>query len=85
MALLRVDFYSSTSKRNIIAAVIPVDKMDGDKRARSAAARIFPVYLLHGLFGQDVDWIDKTHVVETAEARDVALIMRFRRRRPLPQ
>lgn len=76
MALLRVDFYSEYLKRNVVlTAVIPVDKMDGDKRAKKRRGPYRTVYLLHGLFGQDVDWIDKTHVVETAEARDVALIM----------
>ena len=76
MALLRVDFYSNYLKRNVIlTAVVPVDKMDGEKRAKRRQGPYRTVYLLHGLFGQDVDWIDKTHVVETAEARDVAVIM----------
>ena len=76
MALLRVDFYSNYLKRNVIlTAVVPVDKMDGEKRAKRRQGPYRTVYLLRGLFGQDVDWIDKTHVVETAEARDVAVIM----------
>lgn len=76
MALLRVDFYSHYLKRNVVlTAVLPVDKMDGDKLAKKRRGPYRTVYLLHGLFGQDVDWIDRTHVVETAEARDIALIM----------
>lgn len=76
MALIRADFYSEYLKRNVVlTAAIPVDKMDGDHRAKRRRGPYRAVYLLHGLFGQDVDWIDKTHVVETAEARDIALIM----------
>ena len=76
MALLRVDFYSHYLQRNVVlTAVLPVDKMDGDKLAKRRCGPYRTVYLLHGLFCQDVDWIDRTHVVETAEARDVALIM----------
>ena len=76
MALLRADIYSTYLERNVVlTAVIPVDKMDGDHRAAGREGPYRTVYLLHGLFGQDVDWIDKTHVVETAEARDIAVIM----------
>lgn len=76
MALLRVDFYSQYLKRNVIlTAVIPADKRDGDKLAKRRQGPYRTVYLLHGLFGRDFDWIDKTHVIATAEARDVALIM----------
>lgn len=76
MALLRIDFYSRYLKRNVmLTAVVPADKMDGDKLAKRRRGPYRTVYLLHGLFGQDVDWIDRTHVVETAEARDVVVIM----------
>ena len=76
MALLRVDFYSRYLERNVVlTAVIPVDKMDGNKLAKHRQGPYRTVYLLHGLFGRDYDWIDKTHVVQTAEARDVVLIM----------
>ena len=76
MALLRVDFYSRYLERNVVlTAVIPVDKMDGNKLAKRRQGPYRTVYLLHGLFGRDYDWIDKTHVVETAEARDVVVIM----------
>ena len=35
MALLRVDFYSHYLKRNVVlTAVIPADKMEGDKLAK---------------------------------------------------
>ena len=49
--------------------------MDGNKLAKRRQGPYRTVYLLHGLFGRDYDWIDKTHVVQTAEARDVAIIM----------
>ena len=76
MALIRVDFYSRYLQRNVVlTAVIPVDKMDGDKLAKRRQGPYRTMYLLHGLFGRDYDWIDKTHMVETAEARDVAVIM----------
>ena len=67
MALLRIDFHSNYLDRNVIVtAVIPADKMDGDRLAKGRRGPYRTVYLLHGLFGQDYDWIDKTHVVETA-------------------
>ncbi len=76
MALFRVDFYSRYLERNVVlTVVIPADKMDGDRLATHRRGPYRTVYLLHGLFGRDVDWLDRTHVVETAEARDVALVM----------
>ena len=76
MALLKIDFYSTYLKRNVmLTAVVPADKMDGNKLAKRRRGPYRTVYLLHGLFGQDVDWIDRTHVVETAEARDLVVIM----------
>ena len=76
MALLRIDMYSRYLQRNVVlTAVVPADKLDGNKLAKGRRGPYRTVYLLHGLFGQDVDWIDKTHVVETAEARDVVLVM----------
>ncbi|WP_415962889.1 hypothetical protein [Collinsella tanakaei] len=76
MAQISIDFYSRYLKRNVmLTAVIPADKMDGEKLAKRRRGPYRTVYLLHGLFGRDVDWIDRTHVVETAEAHDVAVIM----------
>lgn len=76
MALLKLDFYSNYLQRNVLlSAVIPVDKMNGQKRAKGRRGPYRTVYLLHGLFGRDVDWYDKTHVIETAEARDLCVIM----------
>jgi len=76
MALIKFDFHSTYLGRNIVAAaVVPVDKMDGDHRAKGRKGPYRTVYLLHGLFGSDADWYDRTHVVQTAEARDVVVIM----------
>ena len=56
MALLRVDFYSHYLERNVVlTVVIPADKMDGNKLAKKRRGPYRTVYLLHGLFGQDVD------------------------------
>ena len=56
MALLRIDFYSRYLKRNVmLTAVIPADKMDGEKLAKRRRGPYRTVYLLHGLFGRDVD------------------------------
>ena len=76
MALIKFDFYSHYLKRNVVCtAVLPVDKLAGDKRAPKRRGPYKTMYLLHGLFGKDDDWLEKTHVVETAEARDVCVIM----------
>ena len=54
----------------MLTAVIPADKMDGEKLAKRRRGPYRTVYLLcNGLIGRDVDWIDRTHVVETADAR----------------
>ena len=41
MALLRIDFYSRYLKRNVmLTAVIPADKMDGEKLAKRRRGHI---------------------------------------------
>lgn len=53
MALLRIDFYSRYLKRNVmLTAVVPADKMDGDKLAKRRRGPYRTVYLLHGLLAR---------------------------------
>ena len=53
MALLKVDFYSNYLQRNVVlTAVVPVDKMDGSKRAKRRQGPYRTVYLLHGQIGR---------------------------------
>ena len=76
MALIKLDFYSKYLERNVLVTVsIPVDKMAGEKRAVRRRGPYKTMYLLHGLFGKDDDGLTKTHVIETAEARDVCVVM----------
>ncbi len=76
MALLRGEFYSKYLGHCVpFTAVIPADKMDGDKLATHRRGPYRTVYLLHGLLGHDTDWIDRTQVIQTAEARDLCVIM----------
>ena len=74
MALLQVNFVSQTLMRTVpLQVVLPVDKFTPGQPPRT---RPYPtLYLLHGIFGNDTDWVSGTRIQRWAEARDLAVVM----------
>lgn len=75
MTILHASLYSDALKRTVpITAVLPVDKVDASGK-RIAPPPYKTLYLLHGIFGDETDWISGTRIARWAMDHDLAVIM----------
>ena len=77
MALVKVNFFSESLLRMVnFTAVIPIDKrkMDGEG-LRSKDAPLKTLYLFHGIYGGEYDWLTGTRIFKWAKDRNLAVIM----------
>lgn len=76
MAYLQVNAMSEALMRTVnIHVILPVDKF-GTPGAKGQSQRPFKtLYLLHGIFGSQVDWINGTNLQRWAEEKDLAVVM----------
>lgn len=76
MAYIRVDLFSESLMRTVpITAIIPVDKMVLPGMARREKKPFKTLYLLHGIFGNDTDWVNGTRIQRWAQDLNLAVIM----------
>lgn len=76
MALIKVDFVSSTLMRTVpIQVVLPVDKLPFPGRPVREEKPFKTLYLLHGILGNCTDWVSGTRIQRWAEERDLAVVM----------
>ena len=75
MALIQVNFTSSSLMRVVpIQVILPVEKLFGQEAEKECGA--FPtMYLLHGIFGNYTDWVSRTNVLRWAEEKGLAVVM----------
>ncbi|WP_296877269.1 alpha/beta hydrolase-fold protein [Thomasclavelia sp.] len=75
MALVKVDFFSQSLMRNVsFQAILPVDKIVKGKK-QNEQKKYKTLYLLHGIFGNDLDWVNGTRILRWAQDQDLAVIM----------
>ena len=77
MAIIRTTFFSEALLRYVnITAVIPVDKRSVDGETRREPDKPFKtLYLLHGIYGSEYDWITRSRVARWAQEQNLAVIM----------
>lgn len=76
MALVRADIFSESLMRTItIHAIIPVDKMSLPGMPKRENKPFKTLYLLHGIFGNDTDWVTGTRIQRWAQDMNLAVIM----------
>ncbi|MBQ8092562.1 MAG: acetylesterase [Clostridia bacterium] len=76
MAILQTTFLSVSLMRTVnIEVILPADKMQMDGTYMPAVPAYKTLYLLHGIFGSEKDWITRTNIVRYAEERNIAVIM----------
>ena len=79
MAFLQISLMSEALLRTVnVNAIIPVDKVQlPDQAAPPTIQRgnFKTLYLLHGIFGSQVDWINGTMLQRWAEEKNIAVIM----------
>ena len=75
MALLQCNFFSQALMRTVpIQVVLPTDKTSGPG-GPAAQGPFKTLYLLHGIFGNDTDWVCGTRVQSWAQDRNLAVVM----------
>ena len=77
MALLRIDLFSQALMRTVpVTAIIPVDNVryEGDP-VRPADLPYKTLYLLNGIYGNNMDWVCASNVMMWAQERSLAVIM----------
>ena len=77
MAIIRTTFFSEALLRYVnITAVIPVDKRSVDGETRREPDKPFKtLYLLHGIYGSEYDWITRSRIARWAQEQNLAVIM----------
>lgn len=77
MAMVNVNFFSESLLRMVnIVCVIPIDKreMDGEG-LRSRNSPMKTLYLMHGIYGGEYDWLMCTRLYKWAKDRNLAVIL----------
>ena len=80
MAFIEMNFMSECLMRTVQANVIlPADKIEmPDKpgqRVESNEGPFKTLYLLHGVFGSQIDWVNGTNIQRWAEEKNLAVVM----------
>lgn len=76
MALIQVSFMSKTLLRTVpLQVILPVDKFTMDDSDTREEKPFKTLYLLHGLFGSQVDWVSGTRIQRWAEEKNLAVVM----------
>lgn len=75
MALLHCNFMSRSLGRPVpIQVVLPTDKMAGPQ-GQAPQGPFKTLYLLHGIFGDETDWVCGTRLQSWAQDRNLAVVM----------
>lgn len=77
MALLRAEFMSYSLKRMVpISVVLPCDTTNFRNLGPDPAQPPYKtLYLLHGIYGSDMDWVTNTNIHRLARERQIAVVM----------
>ena len=77
MSLVKVNFFSESLMRTVnFIAILPIDKRSVDgNQIRGKDKPFKTLYLLHGVFGSEYDWLSGTRVQRWAQDRNLAVIM----------
>ena len=76
MALLQCTFFSRSLMRTVpIQVILPTDKTLGQNDALPQDRPLKTLYLLHGIFGDQTDWVCGTRIQAWAQDRNLAVVM----------
>ena len=75
MAFIQVSFMSKTLMRTVpLQVILPVDKFTFGQLEREEKP-FKTLYLLHGIFGNETDWVHGTRIQRWAEEKNLAVVM----------
>ena len=75
MALMEVNYYShALQRKTTLQVILPLDKFTPDGKM-PAPQKYKTLYLLHGLRGNNIDWVTGTRILRWAMERNLAVVM----------
>lgn len=77
MAIFRISFMAETLGRTVpLTVILPTDKLYfGDMPRREPGKPYKTLYLLHGILGDDTDWLYGTRIARWAAEKDLCVVM----------
>lgn len=76
MAFIQVNLLSESLMRTVnVNVILPVDKLRFPGMPMREEKPFKTLYLLHGIFGSQVDWINGTNLQRWTEEKDLAVVM----------
>lgn len=76
MALIQVNYMSEALMRVVsVNVILPVDKVAFPGKPVPEIQSFKTLYLLHGVFGYNMDWITNTGIQRWAEEKNLAVVM----------
>lgn len=77
MSICQINFFSESLMRTVnFNAIIPIDKRSVDgERLRDKNKPLKTLYLLHGIYGNESDWIANSRIKRLAQKLNLAVIM----------
>lgn len=76
MAFLQMNMLSKSLMRTVnVNVLLPVDKMIFPGMPEREDKPYKTLYLLHGVFGSQVDWVNGTNIQRWAEEKDLVVVM----------
>lgn len=76
MAIMSIDLFSQSLGRTVtVRAILPTDKRDMVGKFLHEEKPLKALYLLHGIFGNESDWINGTRISEWAQSANLAVFM----------
>lgn len=77
MSICQINFFSESLMRTVnFSAIIPIDKRSVDgERLRDKNKPLKTLYLLHGIYGNESDWIANSRIKRLAQKLNLAVIM----------
>lgn len=76
MAIVKVNFFSESLMRTVnFLAVVPIDKRSVDGNMIRGKEPFKSLYLLHGVYGSEYDWITSTRIRQWAQDWNLAVFM----------
>lgn len=76
MAFLQMNLMSESLMRTVnVNVILPADKLTFPGMPQKDARPYKTLYLLHGVFGSQLDWLSGTNIQRWAEEKDLAVVM----------
>lgn len=76
MAFIQMNIMSQSLMRTVpVNVILPIDKIDFPGMPKREEKPFKTLYLLHGIFGNHMDWVTGTNILRWAEERNLAVVM----------